>query len=116
MTRGDRHRLLDMQEAVHDLEGIVTRGREAWESDKVLRLAAQKLLEILGEAAKQVSEDVRARYPEIPWSDLARVRDVYTHAYHRVDYDLMWEQLVVQLPLLAEALSEIDPSDEDRTV
>ncbi len=54
MTRGDSHRLLYVQEAVRDLEGIVARGREAWESDKVLRLAAQKLLEILGEAAKQV--------------------------------------------------------------
>lgn len=55
MTRGDRHRLLDMQEAVGDLSAIVERGRSAWDDDKFARLAAQKLLEILGEAAKQVS-------------------------------------------------------------
>ncbi len=111
MTRGDRHRLLDMQEAADDLSAIVERGRSAWDGDKFARLAAQKLLEILGEAAKQVSDDVRSRFPDVMWRDLARVRDVYTHAYHRVDYDLMWEQLVTQLPSLREALDQIDPDD-----
>lgn len=111
MTRADRHRLLDMLEAVDDLTAIVDRGRSGWEDDKFARLAAQKLLEILGEAAKQVGDDVRARFPEVPWRDLARVRDVYTHAYHRVDFDLMWEQLVTQLPSLREALGRIDPDE-----
>lgn len=111
MTRGDRHRVLDMQEAAGDLAAIVERGRSAWDDDKFARLAAQKLLEILGEAAKQVSVEVRARFPDVMWRDLARVRDVYTHAYHRVDYDLMWEQLVTQLPSLREALGRIAPDD-----
>lgn len=52
-----------------------------------------------------------AYFPDVMWSDLARVRDVYTHAYHRVDYDLMWKQLVTQLPSLREALGRIDPDD-----
>jgi uncharacterized protein with HEPN domain len=100
-----------MREAVEDLTAIVERGRAAWDDDKFARLAAQKLLEILGEAAKQVDDDVRARFPEVPWRDLARVRDVYTHAYHRVDFDLMWEQLVTQLPSLWQALGRIDPDE-----
>lgn len=45
MTCGDRHRLLDMQEAVQDLAAIVERGKTAWDSEKLTRLAAQKLLE-----------------------------------------------------------------------
>lgn len=113
MTRGDRHRLLDMQEAVADLSEIVERGRATWNDDKFVRLAAQKLLEILGEAAKQISDEVRSRYPDVPWRDLARVRDVYTHAYHRVDYELMWEQLVTQLPNLRRTLGRMDPDDAD---
>lgn len=100
-----------MREAVDDLSVIVERGRSAWEGDKFARLAAQKLLEILGEAAKRVSDNVRARYPDVPWHDLARVRDVYTHAYHRVDFDLMWEQLATQLPSLRQALGQIEPDD-----
>lgn len=111
MTRGDRHRVLDMQEAADDLAAIVDRGRPAWDDDKFARLAAQKLLEILGEAAKQFSVDVRAGFPDVMWRNLARVRDVDTHADHRVDYDLMWEQLVTQLPSLREALGEIDLDD-----
>lgn len=112
MTRGDRHRLLDMQEAVTDLSTIVDRGRTGWE-DRFVKLAAQKLLEILGEAAKQVSDEVRAQYPEVPWRDLARVRDVYTHAYHRVDHELMWQQLVTQLPALQRSLGRIHIDDVD---
>lgn len=108
MTRSDHHRLLDMQEAVVDLTAIVARGRAEWDRDKLLRLAAQKLLEIVGEAAKQVSDETRVRHPDVPWRDLARVRDVYTHAYHRVDHDLMWEQLVTQLPELRSALDDIE--------
>lgn len=69
------------------------------------------MLEILGEAANQGSDDVRARFPEVPWRDLARVRDVYTHAYHRVDFDLVWEQLVTQLQSLEQALDRIDPDE-----
>jgi hypothetical protein len=52
VSRADRHRLLDMREAVDDLSAIVERGRSAWDDDKFARLAAQKLLEILGEAAQ----------------------------------------------------------------
>lgn len=109
MTRSDQHRLLDMQEAVNDLQQIVARGKESFDSDKFVRLAAQKLLEIVGEAAKQVTDEARQSRPEIPWSDLARLRDVYTHSYHRVDYDLMWEQLLTQLPELSAALAKVEP-------
>lgn len=111
MTRADRHRLLDMPETVDDLSAIVERGRSAWDDDEFAKLAAQKPAEILGEAAKQVSDDVRARFPEDPWRDLARVRDVYTHAYHRVDLDLMWKRLATQLPSLRESLGRIDPAE-----
>ena len=78
---------------------------------QVRQAGGAELLEILGEAAKQVSENVRGRFPDVMWRDLVRVRDVYTHAYHRVDYDLMREQLVAQLPLLQEALDQIDHDD-----
>lgn len=104
-----------MQEAVADLAMIVERGRTHWEADRFIRLAAQKLVEILGEAAKQVGDEVRTRYPDVPWRDLARVRDVYTHAYHRVDHDLLWEQLVRQLPGLRRSLGEIDADDAIET-
>ncbi len=63
MTRGDRHRLLDMQEAVTDLSEIVERGRARWDDEKFVRLAAQKLLEIPGEA---VSRSATRSVPGIP--------------------------------------------------
>jgi hypothetical protein len=49
VTRADRHRLLDMREAVDDLTAIEDRGRAAWDDDKSARLAAQKLLDLMWE-------------------------------------------------------------------
>lgn len=106
-----------MWEAIQDLETIVAAGRDAWQRDKFLRLAAQKLVEILGEAAKQVAEETRVRYPQIPWSDLSQVRDVYVHAYDRVDFELMRSQLEEQLgtirSALADAMADLEASTEE---
>jgi uncharacterized protein with HEPN domain len=46
--------------------------------------------EIVGEAAKRVSQDLQAKHPEIPWADLAGFRDVLIHQYFRVDLEIVW--------------------------
>ena len=55
---------------------------------RVLRRAVERCLEIIGEAAKSVSPAVTEAHPEIPWSDLAKVRDRLSHHYHRVDHGI----------------------------
>ena len=82
MSRSDAHRLADM--------AIVERGRPAFDDDVVLRRAVERCLEIIGEAAKSVSPAVTEAHPEIPWSDMAKVRDRLSHHYHRVDQGQLW--------------------------
>lgn len=54
-----------------------------------------------GEAASQLPQDVRASHPEVPWRDLIDLRNVLIHAYHRVDYQIVWEIVTEQLgPLI----------------
>ena len=61
------------------------RSRDDLDSDEMLTLALTKLVEIVGEAAKQVTPGTRAMYPAVPWSDAARTRDRLVHHYFDVD-------------------------------
>jgi uncharacterized protein with HEPN domain len=68
-----RHLIDAAEKAVSFVEG---KERVVLDQDEVLRLALTKLVEIVGEAAKQVSEPVRAAYPAVPWAAAARMRDL----------------------------------------
>lgn len=59
-------------------------------------------LEIIGEAVKGIPDEVRAAYPDTPWSDIAGARDILIHEYFRVDLELAWEMVKHDLPPLAE--------------
>jgi len=65
------------------------RSREYLDSDDVLVLALTRLLEILGEAALNVSETTQARYAEIPWRQMTATRDRLIHGYFSVDLDVL---------------------------
>jgi len=69
--------------------------------------AVIRKIEIIGEAVKQISEDVRNRFTEIPWSSMAKMRDKIIHFYHRVDYEVVWKTAKEDLPTLKTRLQEI---------
>lgn len=82
----DGDRIAHMIEACEQAaEFVAGRTRADLDHDRMLQLALVKLIEIIGEAAKAVSEDTRARYPDVPWSTAARTRDRLTHHYFEVD-------------------------------
>jgi uncharacterized protein with HEPN domain len=87
VSRADDERIDDIVEAASEISAIVEAGRKAWTSDRVRQLAVERLLEIIGESARAMSVDGRARYPDVPWSDIIGLRTVRAHHYHRVDRD-----------------------------
>ena len=99
MPPDDTARLAHMREATEQaLKFVGGRTRPDLDSDPMLALALIKLVEIIGEAAKQVSHETRARLPSIPWSDAARTRDRLIHHYFDIDLDLLWQtQLLTAL-------------------
>lgn len=73
-----------------------------WIQDVVIRR-----LEIIGEAVKNLPVDLRAAHPEVPWSDVAGLRDVLIHRYFAVDLPLTWEMVQLELPGLKQQIREI---------
>jgi len=79
--------------------------RESDGADRqVLLRAAERLLEIIGEAASNVSPDAAAAHPDVDWRKIVRLRIVLAHHYHRTDPDLIWSYAIEQAPRLAAAL------------
>ncbi len=64
-------------------------------------------LEIIGEAVKHLSHDLRSRYPLVPWQDIAGVRDKLIHEYFGVDIDQIWLMACEDIPLLKSNISKI---------
>jgi uncharacterized protein with HEPN domain len=77
------------------------------DKDETLALAVVRLLEILGEAAKNVSKEYRRNYPAIPWSQIAGTRDRLIHGYFDVDIDIVWKIISTDLPPLISQLEQI---------
>ena len=80
---------------------------EEFSKDKKINYAVVRCIEIIGEAAKNIPEDVRNKYPEIPWKEMAGMRDKVIHFYFDVDFKKVW--LVVQrdIPQLKPLLQKI---------
>ncbi|MCK5299965.1 MAG: DUF86 domain-containing protein [Candidatus Aenigmarchaeota archaeon] len=57
----------------------------------LLQDAIMRRIEIIGEASKNVSDSLKSKYPEIPWTEMARTRDKLIHGYFGIDLDLTWD-------------------------
>ena len=105
MIRSDDQRLADIQEAAAELASLVDRGSEAFHADSILRRAAERLLEIIGEAATALDPATCDRFPDIAWQDITRLRVPLAHHYHRVDPNQVWEIATRDVPAMAESLA-----------
>jgi uncharacterized protein with HEPN domain len=106
MSRHDHEvRLRHMLDAARQAVGFAKgRHRGDLERDVKLALALTRLVEIIGEAAKNVSAEERDRIPQVPWRAIAGTRDRLVHAYFDVDLDLLWQIVAVDLPPLVVAI------------
>jgi uncharacterized protein with HEPN domain len=85
--------------------------RDQYERDRTLQLALAYLLQIVGEAARHVSDVLRTATPEIPWKQVAGMRNRLVHDYPNVSYAVVWEIVHDELPTLITALEKITPPE-----
>lgn len=74
--------------------------------DKTASAVIRKI-KIIGEAVKQLPKEVINRFPEIPWSSLAKMRDKIIHFYHSIDYEIIWKVINEELLNIKPKLEKI---------
>lgn len=106
--RSDRDSLSDIQEAIRRIETYTAAMTyEAFLADTRTQDAVIRNLEIIGEAAKNLSSGLRAKYAAVPWREMAGVRDRLIHHYFGVNLDIVWQIAGGELPEIASRIREI---------
>ena len=81
--------------------------REEFLENREKQYAVLRALEIIGEATKNLSKEMKAEHPEVNWSDIAGMRDRLIHQYFGVNLDLVWATVKKNLPDLGNQVSEM---------
>jgi uncharacterized protein with HEPN domain len=98
----------DMLECIEKIEEFVgNMSYEEFVEDDKTSSAAVRKLEIMGEASKNIPRDIRREYKEIPWSDVAKMRDKIIHFYFGVDYEIVWKVIKERLPVLKQRIKNL---------
>lgn len=105
MSRSDDLRVADIVEAAQQLGELVAAGRDAFDADWTRQRAAERLLEIIGEASNALSEQYRAEHAAVSWRHIINLRHLIAHHYHRVDMDQLWTIATDDIPRLLVELS-----------
>lgn len=105
MRAEDRVRLHHMLDAACDAAAFVrSRCRDDLDGDRQLVLALVKSVEIIGEAAAQISPDTQAEVSGLPWRDIVGMRHRLVHAYYDINLEILWRTATVDLPPLMRTL------------
>jgi uncharacterized protein with HEPN domain len=95
-----------MLDAIEKIERFTCGMTDAqFAADDKTQLAVIRAFEILGEASKLVPSDMQARYPDVAWRDMARMRDKLIHAYFGVDAAVVWETIRTDVPPTKAAIA-----------
>lgn len=105
--RDDRERLLDMQEAIGNIEKYARHGKKRFEKEELVQTWIVHHLLILGEAASALSDIFKEQHSDIPWSKIIGMRNILVHNYFGIDPDVVWSVVETDLPQLQRRIGEL---------
>jgi uncharacterized protein with HEPN domain len=100
--------LKDILAAIESIEGFIARmDLDTFQDDDKTNSAVMRKLEIIGEAVNQIPDEIRQEYAQIPWKEMAGMRDKLIHFYFGVDYHLVWKTITERLPQVKQDVEKV---------
>jgi uncharacterized protein with HEPN domain len=98
----------DIVEAMEKAEKFIgSMGYEKFLLDEKTNFAVLRCIEIIGEAAKNIPEPIRKKYKEVPWRDMAGMRDKVSHFYFGIDFKKVWLTVKEDIPRLKPLIKKV---------
>ena len=118
MSRSAEVLLEDILESIRQVEKYTAGlSKEAFSAQPMVQDAVIRRLEMIGEAVKGLPNELRDRHSSVPWRQIAGARDVLIHEYFRVDLELTWQMVTINLPELQvnviQILQDLNRSSEE---
>ncbi|NJM71906.1 MAG: DUF86 domain-containing protein [Scytonema sp. RU_4_4] len=105
--KDDRLYLSNIKECIERIESYTCDGKEVFLQTFMIQDAVIRNFEIIGEATKRLSTDLKEAYPNIPWQQIAGFRDVLIHDYLKVNSNRVWGVIEQNLPELKATVEEM---------
>jgi len=100
--------LKDILEAIEAIERFVENMNfEEFRNNDLVSSAVIRKFEIIGEATRNIPQEIRKKYPDIPWKTMVGFRDKLIHFYFGIKYELVWETIKSKLPELKEKIKKV---------
>ena len=96
-----------MEHAQYAADFVADKSEEDFADDRLLQFAVVRALEVVGEAAKEIPDTVRALAPDIPWRQISGMRNKLIHRYFGVDAAIVWATVTADVPKLINELSRL---------
>ncbi|MBW4604038.1 MAG: DUF86 domain-containing protein [Calothrix sp. FI2-JRJ7] len=105
--KDERLYLSNIKECIERIEEYTVGGRDVFMQTPMIQDAVIRKFEIIGEATKRLSPELRSTYSDVPWQQMAGLRDVLIHDYLKVNLNLIWQIIEENLHELKEQVSAI---------
>jgi len=100
--------LKDILAAIESIEDFIAgMDLDTFQTDDKTTSAVMRKLEIIGEAVKQIPDEMRQKHSQVPWKEMAGMRDKLIHFYFGVDYHLVWRAITERLPQVKQEIEKI---------
>ena len=113
--RDDQRRLLDIAEAIEQIEKYASKGRKVFEGDELIQNWIVHHLQVIGKAAWAISSELKDEHDEMPWQQIVGMHNILVHCYFEVDTDLIRSVIEDDMPVLKQQVELIFTELEEET-
>ena len=105
--RDEEERLQDILEAISQIEKYAVQGKEEFQQNELVQIWIIHHLQIIGEASNNLSQQLIAKYPQVPWAEIIAFRNILVHEYFRIDLQAVWKIIKRDLADLKNQVEKI---------